>query len=219
MKKLVFTLIFAFIVSVHAFPEMTFTLNTGVILLDETYNDDGIEFKRYMPGFSEQFRFEIYGKNSVIGFFAQDEVGIYFNDDEKVQPFSGFSASMVVGPSLIIRTPNSNVFLSLSLGPIIQWYSETYYLVDAGGSRSLGAYTAFDFGGHGDLAIVIKTGDSFLIRLGVAGEMFFIRNESGRSIRAPDNNTLFSNISYTGYVIKPHIGFGLGYLFNNKAAK
>jgi len=217
MKKLAFTLIFAFIVSMYAFSEMTFTLNTGVNLLNETYKDD-VEYKRFLPGFGEQFRFEFYGKKSIIGFFVQDEVGFYFNDDEKVKPFLGISTSMAAGPSFIIRTPSNNVFLSLSLGPIIQYYRETYFVDEKfnnlGDWSNVKEYTAFDFGGYGDLAVVIKTRGRFLFRLGLASEVFFIRNESGQSMRNTENTTLFNNTSYFGLVIKPHFGFGLGYLFD-----
>jgi len=212
MKKLVFILIFAFIVSMYAFSEMTFTLNTGINLLNETYNDD-VEYKRFLPGFSEQFRFEFYGRNSIIGFFAQDEFGFYFNSDEKVKLFVGTSASMAAGPSFIIRTPNNNIFFSLSLGPILQWYRETY-VYNLEGSGVPRVYTAFDFGGYGDLAIVLKTRGRFLFRLGVASEVFFIRNESGQSLRNVENSTLFKDTPYFGFVIKPHLGFGLGYLFD-----
>jgi hypothetical protein len=215
MKKLIFVLIFTSIANA-VFSEMTFTLNAGLNLLDETYKDD-VEYKRSMPGFSGQFRFDFYGKNSVIGFFVHDEFGLYFNDDERIKPFIGSYASIAIGPSFIIRTPTNKIFLSLSLGPIIQWYSESYYINEGfylGDKKISKAYNAFDFGGYGDLAIVFKTNGSFLFRLGVASEVFFARGEIGYPVRNPYNEKFFDDVSYLGIVIKPHIGIGLGYLFN-----
>jgi hypothetical protein len=215
MKKLLFALLFI-VIAGYAFAEMTFSINTGINLLNETYHD--ADYKRFMPGFEEQFRFEIFGKNSIIGFFAQDEFGFYFLGDDNYEPFSGVYFSMAAGPSFIIRTPSNRIFASFSIGPILQWYTETYYVDEVlpylGDWRSPRAYGAFDFGGYGDLAVVLKTRGRFLVRLGVALELFFIRNESGQPMRATDKNGLFDNTSYTGINIKPHIGIGLGYLFD-----
>jgi hypothetical protein len=214
MKRLLFVVIFIVSASYYSFSEMTFGINTNFNILNETYND--VNYKRSLIGFGEQFRFEVYGKNSIFGFFAQDEFGFYFSD--KQDSFNSNYFSMAAGPSLIFRINKENIFASLSIGPMIQWYYEFYTVKESlsyyGTINSPRTYTTFDFGGLADLAFVIKTDGRFLIRLGITGELVFYRSESGQSIRNKDNNNFLNAISYTGIIIKPHIGIGLGYLFD-----
>jgi hypothetical protein len=201
--------------SSFTYAEMTFTLNTGVNFLNEIYHDN--DYKRFLAGFEEQFRFEIYGQNSFVGFFAQDEFGFYFSDEQ--DRHSGNYFSMAAGPSCILRTGSSRIFASLSIGPMIQWYRETYYVKEVlpylGEWNSPRSYGAMDMGLIGDLALVLKTSKKFLVRLGLAGEYIFYRSEAGTSIRHIDGDPATDGkAGYTGFVIRPHFGIGLGYLFN-----
>lgn len=213
MRKFAVLVFLMALLSINAFSEMTFGFNTSINFLNETYIEEN--YKRFLAGMGEQFRFEIYGKDSIVGFFAQDEIGFYSTN--KQDTFLSFYVSMAAGPSFILRTSSKRIFASLSMGMMLQWYNEFYTVkenLNSGTWSAPRAYTAFDIGGMADLAIVLKTSGRFFGRFGITGEFVFFRSESGNSIRNANKIEFLGQGPYMGYVIKPHIGIGLGYLFD-----
>jgi len=213
MKRLFLTILFI-ILSTHSFAEITFGINSNINFLNETYRD--VNYKRFLAGFGEQIRLEVYRRSSFIGFFAYPEFGFYFNDDQN--DFNGYYFLLSAGPSFILRTGSKHIYAIASIGPMLQWYREIYTVEETlpyiGKLDMPRAYGATDIGGLMDLAVILKTRGKFFGRLGVTGELVFYRSESGQSIRNVDNSQLFEDARYIGFAIKPHIGIGWGYLFD-----